>query len=528
VDASFSASVVETSDLYSGSVIGTNSDVVLPSDGKPIFFSVYGGTIYSDKCDDTACSTVTTSTVKTDRYVTSSNFDAFLSPAGNVAFVYGQVANPNIVYCKCTDTTCSTTTCNTTADTYAGAIYPIAANTIAGGKVAIFFQDANLKYITCDDPDAATPCGTMGTVRDLSAYGTSDPLDVVQNTDGFALMLSVEPRVFKCQDAGCTTVSTQQITGLSANVYDGAHLVVGGSTGNIGYILLSLGQETRLWSLTLPSGTASGTQTIAAPSGAYVGGFLTQALAKTAGGYPVIFRRPAVYTPAAPALTIYTCEDDTCTNYSTYNSAGTTSNGDRGLLSAVLNTVTSDIDFQRGLPNSNTRYVGVYQIGTMSASGVDIGLTGTRFASGYFGGKVEAGSMVVNGPAPAFGKVVIGAASTDLRLDVTGDFGVRAAAPTPTTFTGTQNDLALGRNTFVRLSGSSTPIVTGISANNQNGKVIILANVGGTAIQINNQSIGSISANRIITGTGADISLAADAALMLIYDATTAKWRKLN
>jgi hypothetical protein len=529
VDASFSASVVETADLYSGTVSGTNSDVVLPSDGKPIFFSVYDGTIYSDKCDDTACSTVTTSTVKTDRRGPGSipsNFDAFLSPAGNVAFVYGQAANDYIVYCKCTDATCSTTTCNTTASTYAGPLYPMAANTIAGGKVAIFFQDANQKYVTCDDPDAVTPCGTMGTVKDLSVYGTDSPLDVIQNTDGFALMLSAEPRLFKCQDAGCTTLSTQQITGLSANVYDGAHLIVGGSTGNIGYILLSLSESTRLYSLTLPSGTASGTQTIAAPSGTYNGGFLTQALAKTTVGYPVIFRRSATYTPAAPALTIYTCEDDNCTNYSTYNSSGTTSDGERGMLSAVLNTATSDIDFQRGLPASDTRYVGVYQIGTMSASGVDIGLTGTRFANGYFGGKVEAGSLVVNGPVPAFGKVVIGAASTDLRLDVNGDFGLRSS--TPAAFTGTQNDLSLGRNTFVRLSGSSTPIVTGISANNQNGKILILANVGATAIQINNQDSGSTATNRILTGTGANISLAADAALMFIYDATTARWRKLN
>jgi hypothetical protein len=249
-------------------------------------------------------------------------------------------------------------------------------------------------------------------------------------------------------------------------------------------------------------------------------------LAKTTVGYPVIFRRSATYTPAAPALTIYTCEDDNCTNYSTYNSAGTTSDGERGMLSAVLNTATSDIDFQRGLPTSNTRYVGVYQIGTVSASGVDIGLTGTRFANGHFGGKVEAGSLVVNGPVPAFGKVVIGAASTDLRLDVTGDFGLRSS--TPAAFTGTQNDLALGRSTFIRLSGSSTPIVTGISANNQNGKILILANVGATAIQINNQDSGSTATNRILTGTGANISLAADAAMMLIYDATTARWRKLN
>lgn len=111
------------------------------------------------------------------------------------------------------------------------------------------------------------------------------------------------------------------------------------------------------------------------------------------------------------------------------------------------------------------------------------------------------------------------------KLDVNGDFAHRAVSPAA--FTGTQNDYAAAAGySFARLDGSSTPVITGIT-DGFDGKRLVIANVGATAIQFNNQDAGSTAGNRIITGTGGNISLAADETMELIYDAVTARWRKL-
>jgi hypothetical protein len=55
-----------------------------------------------------------------------------------------------------------------------------------------------------------------------------------------------------------------------------------------------------------------------------------------------------------------------------------------------------------------------------------------------------------------------------------------------------------------------------------------LVNVSANNILIGNQDVGSLAANRIITGTGADITLPPDGVMDLWYDITTARWRVMQ
>ncbi len=93
--------------------------------------------------------------------------------------------------------------------------------------------------------------------------------------------------------------------------------------------------------------------------------------------------------------------------------------------------------------------------------------------------------------------------------------------------TGTANN---GMRHFVRLEGdgAGTSRITGIDATAaQDGDCFKLCNVSANNVTLGDQNVGSVAANRIITGTGADYILGADENCEIIYDATTARWRLL-
>jgi hypothetical protein len=78
-----------------------------------------------------------------------------------------------------------------------------------------------------------------------------------------------------------------------------------------------------------------------------------------------------------------------------------------------------------------------------------------------------------------------------------------------------------------RVSGGAAWNITGILAGSA-GEFVILHNIGAFTLTLKDQDANSDAANRIITGTGADVGLEAGATLALAYDATTARWRVLG
>jgi hypothetical protein len=101
---------------------------------------------------------------------------------------------------------------------------------------------------------------------------------------------------------------------------------------------------------------------------------------------------------------------------------------------------------------------------------------------------------------------------------------------TPAQITGDQNDYNptnAANATFWRISSDAARTITGIVAG-KSGQRIILSNIGSFTITLSNQSTSSGEANRIITGTGSDLSLTADAQRELWYDDTTDRWRVIG
>lgn len=103
---------------------------------------------------------------------------------------------------------------------------------------------------------------------------------------------------------------------------------------------------------------------------------------------------------------------------------------------------------------------------------------------------------------------------------------------TPTQITADQNNYAgaegtaTSRSSVWRISSDAARNITGI-ANGLQGRKLLLINVGSQNIVIQNENASSTAANRVITGTGADVTLAADDTMELWYDSTSSRWRAL-
>jgi hypothetical protein len=116
-------------------------------------------------------------------------------------------------------------------------------------------------------------------------------------------------------------------------------------------------------------------------------------------------------------------------------------------------------------------------------------------------------------------------ATTYLRGDQT--WQVISTTPTvasPSQITANQNDYAGATADINRLSSDAARDITGLSAGTS-GQTVVLVNVGSATITLKHQNTGSSAANRIIVPWAGDYILAADGAAVLVYDATTSRWR---
>ncbi len=97
----------------------------------------------------------------------------------------------------------------------------------------------------------------------------------------------------------------------------------------------------------------------------------------------------------------------------------------------------------------------------------------------------------------------------------------------PAALTATVNDYNPSSQSIWRLSSGAAVSITGI-AGGTDGRLLSIINVGSNNIVLSNQNSGSQPANRIITGTGANLTLRANNAATLLYDGTTRQWRVLS
>lgn len=96
---------------------------------------------------------------------------------------------------------------------------------------------------------------------------------------------------------------------------------------------------------------------------------------------------------------------------------------------------------------------------------------------------------------------------------------------TDSTTTGTAATIQAGDilDGVVRLTNGSLVSISGIPAG-ASGQHIAIENQTGNSISINNNDAGATAANRIFTGTGANLSMPANATFDFVYDTTTSRW----
>jgi hypothetical protein len=95
----------------------------------------------------------------------------------------------------------------------------------------------------------------------------------------------------------------------------------------------------------------------------------------------------------------------------------------------------------------------------------------------------------------------------------------------PAEITADQNDYSLPTADVVRLSASAARNVTGFAAGSS-GRALLLVNVGSFAITLKHQSTSSSAANRLVVPWAGDYVMDANGgAALVIYDATTQRWR---
>lgn len=96
------------------------------------------------------------------------------------------------------------------------------------------------------------------------------------------------------------------------------------------------------------------------------------------------------------------------------------------------------------------------------------------------------------------------------------------------TTTGSQSDVAVNTSATVRYNGASAATFYGIVAGT-NGQVLYLHNASTATLVLSNQSASeATAANRIITGSGADLSMPSNSSVILQYDNTAARWRVIG
>lgn len=126
--------------------------------------------------------------------------------------------------------------------------------------------------------------------------------------------------------------------------------------------------------------------------------------------------------------------------------------------------------------------------------------------------------------------VAVDVPSTDAtKVTISASGGSAGAGTILNAGTGTLNNVAstvTGANAFaIRFSGAA-PVVTGV-ANGADRRVLFLEATGGPLV-ISHDSGSSSATNRILTDTGADVTIPDESSAILIYDPTSSRWRLLR
>lgn len=123
--------------------------------------------------------------------------------------------------------------------------------------------------------------------------------------------------------------------------------------------------------------------------------------------------------------------------------------------------------------------------------------------------KLDKAGGTVTGNLSVSGNVTLGA-------KLAGSIGNNSQSGANVTLTATTTEI-------IRLTNSGLVSVAGIDSPSS-GQKVVLVNKTGVNISVANDSSSALSANRIFTGNGSDVTLLPNASLSIIYDGSSSKW----
>ena len=176
------------------------------------------------------------------------------------------------------------------------------------------------------------------------------------------------------------------------------------------------------------------------------------------------------------------------------------------VLAAV--TATGNLQIASSL---DVRSAGTLSIGTSTATAITLGKAGITTTNAGALTVTELGTFN-GGLTSASNFTVTNAGNVAFQRNTT-DF----------TAVGTQDDVNFGTGVLFRINGATAQTITSI-AGGADGRVITIVNAGANAATIQNDS-GGTATNRIITGTGGNLSVPAGATVDMVYDSGASRWR---
>jgi hypothetical protein len=158
-------------------------------------------------------------------------------------------------------------------------------------------------------------------------------------------------------------------------------------------------------------------------------------------------------------------------------------------------------------------------------------LSEAQVAAGFTIAQVDANTIsvtntgVVGRTVELYVFPVIRNRKADLDPDLSALIKVLSTQGHADTASGTAVTLGAVSTSFKMLTAAGTLVsIAGIPVQTEH-TVLLLTNETGTSLSILNENAGASASARILTGTGATLSLANNASLLLVYDVNTSRWR---
>lgn len=198
-----------------------------------------------------------------------------------------------------------------------------------------------------------------------------------------------------------------------------------------------------------------------------------------------------------------------------------------------LARITNIKNFLLGTSVTPTSLTGGFAIanGTLNTADISGGGIGLASVSGALKIRANGGITYSFGATSQIGSLTTaGVVTTDAsgNLNSTSNIVINSISTTATTNTlvADQNNYAIGTATFFRLASTPARTITGLSGGTD-GKILIVNNVGSGSLTFTNNDVLSTATNRFLISTGANLTIATNQTVTLIYDSGSGFWRDI-